>query len=190
MRYYSGSFTHMQPIEIQHMQSQRTMHVDKPQRPRLGHAKSKLHLISSLTFSSSRISHKLSCSPFPQVHKSEFSPTLHSFLLRKELGSSLESFHWVHGFTHTKRKISLHLISYLTLSKQLQQSGNSLPYGPTPKRKKTLSSSLPLILLGPATRKGKSFHAREILFLFFPSRTINLVRILATLTLESKGRAT
>ena len=38
--------------------------------------------------------------------------------------------------------------------------------GPTPKRKKTLSSSLPLILLGPATREGKSFHARVIYFYF------------------------
>ena len=108
-------------------------------------------------------------SHFTRVQANQkFQHTLHSFLLREELGSSLESFSCVHMFTHTKRKISLHLISYLTLSKQLQQSGNSLPYGPTPKRKKTLSSSLPLILLGPATRKGKSFHAREILFLFSP----------------------
>ena len=52
------------------------------------------------------------------------------------------------------------------------------------KKVKSLSSSLPLILLGPATRKGKSFHARMIYF-YFPSTTINLVRILATLTLES-----
>ena len=64
-------------------------------------------------------------------------------------------------------------ISFLihTFSKKLEDS-------------KTLSSSLPLILLGPTTRKGTSFHARVIYF-YFPSRTINLVRILATLTLES-----
>ena len=92
--------------------------------------------------------------------------------------------------THTKRKISLHLISYLTLSKNLQQSRTlSLfhSYGSNTKRRKssqlfspfhtfkssskkevfsTLSSSLPLILLGLATRKEKSFHARVILCLF------------------------
>ena len=121
-------------------------------------------------------------------HKSKFSPlTLHSFLLRKELGSSLKSPLSNPRVPHIKRKTRF--ISFLihTFSKKLEQSRNSLPLmptGPTPKRKKTLSSSLPLILLGPTTRKGKSFHARVIYF-YFPSRTINLVRILAILILES-----
>nr|POF23707.1 hypothetical protein CFP56_72221 [Quercus suber] len=40
--------------------------------------------------------------------------------------------------------------------------------GPAARRKllSTLSSSLPLILTGPTTRKGKPFHARVILCLF------------------------
>ena len=131
------------------------MHDDKPQRPRLGDAMSKLHLIFSLTFSSSRISHKLSCSPFPRVHKSEFSPTLHSFLLRKVLGSSLESSSQVHRFTHQKKDKtppkSLPLISFSWLHQT---------ESPAARRKllSTLSSSLPLILSSPVTRKGKSFH--------------------------------
>ena len=72
---------------------------------------------------SRQTSKKHTSSHFPRVQANQkVQHTLHSFLLRKELGSSLESFSWVHGFTHTKRKISLHFISYLTLSKQLQQS--------------------------------------------------------------------
>ena len=39
------------------------------------------------------------------------------------------------------------------------------------KRRKTLSSFLLVILSGPATRKGKSFHARVILFLFSPQES-------------------
>ena len=55
--------------------------------------------------------------------------------------------------SHTNRKTRL--ISFLihTFSKKLENS-------------KTLSSSLPLILSGPATKKGKSFHARVIYFYF------------------------
>ena len=93
---------------------------------------------------------------------------------------------------HTLKERQDSILLLHTFSKQLEQSRNSLPLmptGPTPKKrknekKKTLSNSLPLILLGLATRKGKSFHARVIYF-YFPSRTINLVRVLATLTLES-----
>ena len=91
MRYYSGISTHMQSIEIQHMQSQRTMHVDKSQRPRLGHAITKSHFNSSLTFLKAlehpRTSH------FPRVHAKIWILTslLSLFLLRKVLGSSLES---------------------------------------------------------------------------------------------------
>ena len=163
MRYFSGNFTHMQPIEIQHMQSQRTMHVDKPQRPRLGHAMSKLHLLFSLTFSSSKISHKLSCSPLPRVHKSEFSPTLHSFLPRKVLGSSLESSSQVHRFTHQKKDKtppkSLPLSSFCWLPQT---------ESPAARRKllSTLPSSLPLIFSGPATRKGKPFHVSLYIYIY------------------------
>ena len=107
MRYYSGSFTHMQPIEIQHMQSQRTMHVDKSQRPRLGHAITKSHFNSSLTFLKAlehpRTSH------FPRVHAKIWILTslLSLFLLRKVLGSSLESSLKSTG-SHTKRKTKPH----------------------------------------------------------------------------------
>ena len=102
-----------------------------------------------------------------------------------------------------------HLISSLTFLKKLEDSRSSLslsyPWSNTKRKKKlstllslshlriqqqgkrflsTLSSSLPLILLGPATSEGRFFHARVILFLF-PPRTRNLVRVLATLILES-----
>ena len=124
-----------------------------------------LHLNSSLTFQDNlSFQETLLLSFSTGTHTNQkFAPYFTLFLLRKELGSSLE-------FTgsHTKRKISLHLISYLTLSKQLQQWRNSLPYGPTPKRKKTLSNSLPLILLGPATRKGKSFLQERFYSYFSP----------------------
>ncbi|XP_050286866.1 uncharacterized protein LOC126725897 [Quercus robur] len=58
--------------------------------------------------------------------------------------------------------------------KALNSSLPLTPIGLAARRKllSTLSSSLPLILSGPVTRKGKSFHARVILCLF-PSRTIN-----------------
>ena len=151
MRYFSGSFTHMQPIEIQHMQSQRTMHVDKSQRPRLGHTITKLHLTSSLTFSK-QIEHSRT-SHFPRVHAKIWILTslLSLFLLRKVIGSSLESSSQVHPFTHPKerqnptQKSSPYLIF---LAAQTES--------PAARRKplSTLSSSLPLILSVPATRKG------------------------------------
>ena len=149
------------------------MHVDKPKdQDQAGHAITKLHLTSSLTFLKTNIQ---KTSLFPQINtKSEFSPpTLLSFLLRKELGSSLKSFSQVHGFTH-QQKDQTHLISYSHFLKETRRlkklSSSLMPTGPTPKRKKTLSSSLPLILLGLATRKGKSFRASEILFLFSPQK--------------------
>ena len=131
----------------------------------------------------------------PNKRREEYSKNIpffpfHSLLpnkpLRKVLGSSLESFFQVHRFTHQKKDKSP---SYLFFDsfKTTTTIKNTLPCiltGPTPKRKKTLSSSLPLILLGPATSKGTSFHARVIYF-YFLSRTINLVRILVALTLES-----
>ena len=129
----------MQPMGIQHKMPK--FHACwQTQRPRLGHAMNKLHLTSSLTFlKTTRTSKKHTSSHFPRVQANQkFQHTLHSFRLRKELGSSLESFSW---------------------------------------------SSLPLIFLGLATRKGRFFH--EWFYFYFPSRTRNLVRVLATLTLES-----
>ena len=67
------------------------MHVDKPQRPRLGwpcNEQAPPHLF----FDFSQDKHPRSLSIITGKHKSEFSPlTLLSFLLRKELGSSLKS---------------------------------------------------------------------------------------------------
>ena len=119
-----------------------------------------------------RTSKKLFTSLFPTGPcKSEiFISTLRSFLLRKELGSSLKSL-LSNPQVHTLKESKAHLISSFYSFKTTRIVKNTLPcipMGPTPKRKKTLSSSLPLILLGPATRKGKSFHAREIPFLFSP----------------------
>ena len=86
-------------------------------------------------------------------HKLEFPHlTLLSFLLRKELGSSLESSLKSTG-SHTKRELKLHLYSSSYTLKKLEDSN-------------TLLSSLPLILSGPTTGKGKSFHARVIRCLF------------------------
>ena len=108
---------------------------------------------------------------FPRVHMNLNSHlTLLSFLLRKELGSSLESFLKPTVNTSKGKESSIQFLLH-TLSKKLRNS-------------KTLLSSLPLIFSGPATRKGRSFHARAIYF-YFPSRTINLVRVLVTLILES-----
>ena len=154
MRYYSGISTHMQSIEIQHMQSQRTMHVDKSQRPRLGHAITKSHFNSSLTFLKAlehpRTSH------FPRVHAKIWILTslLSLFLLKKVLGSSLDVFPQVHRFTHQKKR-----------QKPTQKSSPYLIFlaaqteSPAARRKllSTLSSSLPLILSVPATRKGNPF---------------------------------
>ena len=149
------------------------MHVDKPKDQDLaGHAITKFHLISSLTFSSNQNIQKLFTSLFPTGPcKSEiFISTLLSFLLRKELGSSLESSLKPTVNTSKGKESSIQFLLH-TLSKKLRNS-------------KTLLSSLPLIFSGPATRKGRSFHARAIYF-YFPSRTINLVRVLVTLILES-----
>ena len=112
---------------------------------------SKFHLVSSLTFLKTNIQE---ASLFPRVNKNlNFSPlTLLSFLLRKELGSSLESSLKPTG-QHLDRKIKLHIISSSYSLKKLENS-------------KTLSSFLPLILLGPVTSKGRFFHARVILLLF------------------------
>ena len=147
------------------------MHVDKPKDQDLaGYAITKLHLTSSLTFLKTNIQE---ASQFPigpckiRILTSNF--TLFSL---KERARKLP---WVFLSSPPihKPKERQDSISFLihTFSKKLENS-------------KTLSSSLPLILSGPATKKGKSFHARVIYF-YFPSRTINLVRILATLTLES-----
>ena len=140
-----------------------------------------------------RTSKKLLNSPFPTgKHPNlKFQLTLLSFSLKE----SARKLSWVFLLspgvhTHTKRKISLHLISYLTLSKNLQQSRTlSLfhSYGSNTKRRKssqlfspfhtfkssskkevfsTLSSSLPLILFGLATRKGKSFHVSLHIYIY------------------------
>ena len=85
---------------------------------------------------------------------------------------SLLSNPWVH--TLKERQDSI-LFRLLTLSKQLEQSRNSLPpmpTGPTPKRKKSLSSYLPLMLLGLATRKGKSMQER--FYSYFPLKNHKL----------------
>ena len=94
--------------------------VDKPEDQDLaGHAITKFHLTSSLIFLKTNIQE---ASPFPPIHaKSEFSPlTLLSFLLRKELESSLKfllSNPWVH--TLKERQDSILFLLH-TLSKQLE----------------------------------------------------------------------
>ena len=95
--------------------------VDKPKDQDLvGHTITKLHLTSSLTFLKANIQETRFLSFFTGPSKSEISAHFALFSLkeraRKLLRVSLES-----TGSHTKRKISLHLISYLTLSKQLQQ---------------------------------------------------------------------
>ena len=114
-----------------------------------------LHLSSSLTFQDNLSFQEtllLSFSTGPHTNQN-FSLTLLSFPLSKELGSSLESFSQVHRFTHQKeRKLSQALyLSYFWVQ----------PLG-----------------------KGNPFM-QEWFYVYFPSRTRNLVRVLATLILES-----
>ena len=76
-----------------------------------GHAITKFHLISSLTFQITRTSKKLPFSHFPRVHVNQNSHLIFvSFLLRKELGNSLEYSIKPTG-QHLKRKRKLHTIS-------------------------------------------------------------------------------
>ena len=142
------------------------MNDDKPHRPRLGQAMSKLHLISSLTFSSSRTSHKLSCSHpiYGYTYKiRNFSSLHYLFLPRKVLGSSLESSSQVNRFTHQKKDKtppkSLPLSSFCWLPQT---------ESPAARRKllSALPSSLPLIFSGPATRKSKPFHVSLYIYIY------------------------
>ena len=131
---------------------------------------------------SRQTSKKHTSSHFPQVQANQkFQHTLHSFLLRKELGSSLESFSWVHGFTHTKRKKSLHLISYLTLLKQLQQSRTlSLfhSHGSNTKRRKSSQ------LFSPFHTYGSS-NKERCFFQFFSSFCTQLeAKVILALSLQ------
>ena len=119
MRFCSGNSTHMQPIEIQHIMPKFHACWQPKDQDLVGHAITKLHLTSSLTLVKTNIQE---ASLFPPVYaKSEFSPlTLLSFLLRKELGSSLESLlsnPWVH--TLKERQDSILFLLH-TLSKQLE----------------------------------------------------------------------
>ena len=73
-----------------------------------GHAMSKFHLVSSLTFlKTTRTSKKLSPSHVPRVHTNDnFLPYFSLFSLKERARSSLQSMG-----SHTQRKIKLHLIS-------------------------------------------------------------------------------
>ena len=118
-----------------------------------GHAITKFHLISSLTFQIIRTSKKLPFSHLPQVHVNQNSHLIFvSFLFKERARSSLESSLKPTG-QHLDRKIKLHIISSSYSLKKLENSN-------------TLSSSLPLILSGPVTSKGRFFHAIVILLLF------------------------
>ena len=82
---------------------------------------------------SRQTSKKHASSHFSRVQANQkFQHTLHFFLLRKELGSSFESFSWVHGFTHQKKDKSP---SYLLFNsfKATTTIKNSLCHTPNPK---------------------------------------------------------
>ena len=91
------------------------------------------------------------------------SPTLHSFLPRKVLGSSLESSSQVHRFTHQKKDKSPPKSLPLSSFCWLPQTES-----PATRRKllSTLPSSLPLIFSGPATRKRKPFHVSLYIYIY------------------------
>nr|POE90879.1 hypothetical protein CFP56_26525 [Quercus suber] len=82
--------------------------------------------------------------------KSEISPlTLLSFLIRKELGSSL-GFLLSNSWVHTPKKDkspSYLLLDSLQANRTIKKLPPSHAHGSNTKRKKTLSSSLPLIPL-------------------------------------------
>ena len=146
------------------------MHVDKPQRPRLGRPCN--HQVPPHLFFDFSNNQNIQETPFLSFPtgpcKSEFSPHFCLFSLKERARSSLESSLKPTG-QHLKKKIRLHIISSFYSLKATRTIKNSLPpipTGPTPNERKTLSSCLPFILLGPATRKGKSFNARVILCLF------------------------
>ena len=135
------------------------MHVDtchplKPQRPRLGRPCN--HQVPPHLFFDFSNNQNIQETPFLSFPtgpcKSEFSPHFCLFSLKERARSSLASSHKPTG-QHLDRKIKLHIISSSYSLKKLENS-------------KTLSSFLPLILLGPVTSKGRFFHARVILLLF------------------------
>ena len=87
-----------------------------------------LHLYLFFDFLKERRLKKFSFSIPTGPIKSENSHlTFLSFLLRKELGSSLESFSQVHGFTH-QQKDKTHLISYSHFLKETRKFKNSLKF--------------------------------------------------------------
>ena len=93
-----------------------------------GHAITKLHLNSSLTFQNNQSFQEtflLSFSTGPHTQIRNLHLTLLLFSLRKELGSSLESFSQVHRFTHQK-KDKTDLISYSHFLKETRRLKNSL----------------------------------------------------------------
>ena len=165
------------------------MHVDKPQRPRLGHAMNKLHLTSCLTFSSNQ---SIQEAPYLSIShgytNQNFSPTLLSFLLRKELGSSLKSL-LSNPRVHTLKESKTPSHFFFTLSQRNQKTQETLflshAYRSNTKKKENS------LKLSTSHTFGSSHQEREILSCkrdsipIFPSRTINLVKVLATLTLES-----
>ena len=154
MRCYGGNSTHMQPIEIQHMESQRTMHVDKPQRPRLSHAMNKLHLTFSLTFSTNYNIQEASL--FPRVNTNQnFLPYFSLFSLKEIARSSLKSL-LSNSRVHTLKKDKAHLVSSFYSFKATRIVKNTLPFfptGPTPKERKTLNSPLPFTPTSPAATR-------------------------------------
>ena len=116
MRCYSGNVTHMQPIEIQNMQSQRTMHVDKTQRPRLGwpcNHQAPPHFF--LDFCQNKHPRSLSISTGPckiRILTSNFTP----FSLKENARNSLNSLlsnPWVHTLKERQDSILflLHTLS-------------------------------------------------------------------------------
>ena len=108
MRCYSGNSTHMQPIEIQHIKPK--FHAcEQTQRPRLGHAITKLHLTFSLTFSTNYNIQEASL--FPRVNTNQnFLPYFSLFSLKEIARSSLKSL-LSNPWVHTLKKDKAHLIS-------------------------------------------------------------------------------
>ena len=102
-------------------------------------------------------------------NKQSSSQFFFDFLKQRELPKTL-SLSQTHRSTQLKKdKAPPHSSFYfLKATRTIKKLPPSHTHGSNTKRKKTLSRSLPLILSGPATRKGKSFHARVILFLFSP----------------------
>ena len=122
-------------------------------------------------FSSSRTSHKPSCSHFPRVHTQirNFSSLCSLFLLRKELGSSLKSILSSHGSTLWKKdKAPSYFFFILPLRKKTQEALSTFSY-PRVKHQKErkLSTLLSLSHLQVQQQEGSFFQLSQALYLLY-----------------------